>query len=512
MKKTICLCAICLLIHSALFAQPGSLDSSFSKDGIVKIKIGNLESSTSSSIAIQSNNKIVIAGSTYMPGETYIGLVRYNPNGMLDHSFGNNGQVTTHFNEVSVTTTSLLLLNDETIIVGGYSGNGSVMVKYKKSGLIDSTFGVNGEVNGDFPGAGAGILALAQQTDGKIIAAGRSGGNFTVARYYENGKLDSAFGINGLAITNIGQNTMDNGKAVAIQNDGKIIVAGNTIDKYGLLDAVLIRYKKNGQLDHSFGNNGIVVTDLGSRNDFYRSLVIQPNGKINAAGAKGLDFHLDFVVAQYNNNGTLDSSFGTNGLTSTDFGSTDDQANAISLQSNGEIVLAGSNQSWDGLHYTRFALARYKPNATLDSTFGVNGKLTTDFGSDAPDLANAIVIQPDGKIAVTGNSGSYAAIARYNADSSNLHFSGKNNFTNIQTGKSTTISLSPNPVKDVLNIQGMSAKKKTIEIMNASGSIMQRTVTSNNNYAYSTNQLKAGIYLVKIIEGEHITILKFVRE
>ena len=512
MKRYIFFLSLCLLLPTAfVFAQPGTLDSSFSSDGLVRTKIGAFGDSWARSIAIQSDQKIIIGGLTYTGSVYDFALVRYNTNGGPDNGFGTNGQVTTSFNGPGTGIESLLIQANGMIVAGGVSNFGAVMARYKKNGTLDSSFGIDGKVTSDFGGNEEGIYSLAFQTDGKIIAAGTSDGKFAVARYKQNGTRDSTFGTNGLVTTSTGNNTTNGGRAVSLQTDGKIVVAGFRYPKNGIHDAVLIRYKKNGEIDSSFGVNGIVITDLGSANDYYTSVVIRSDGKIITAGAAGGSFQLNFVVAQYNKKGKLDSGFGTNGFTTTDFSTTDDKANSLALQADGKIVVAGSTESTQVPSYVKFALARYMQNGILDSTFGTNGQLTTDFGGRDPDGAYALAIQQDGKIVGTGRSGIYAAVARYNSDSSNLHFAKTDNLiSQQQTDKS--ISLSPNPVKDVLYLRDMSTNKKNIAIVSENGSTSQHFATENSSFTINTRQLKAGVYFVKIIEGEKTTTLKFLKE
>ena len=507
MKRYIFFLSLCLLLPTAfVFAQPGSLDSSFSNDGLVKTKISPSGGSAVLSIAVQNDGKIIAAGQTFEGSGYSFGLVRYSSSGIPDNSFGNKGLVTTKFNSLSASIGSIAIQTNGMIVAGGFSTGGALMVRYKKSGALDNSFGIDGKITSDFGGSDEGIYSIVLQSDGKIIAAGGAGGQFAVARYKQNGTRDSTFGINGLVTTGLGHNTTSKGRGVTIQSDGKILIAGYTVDKHGEYNAVLIRYKKNGRLDNHFGNGGIVITDLGSSSDTYTSLIIRPNGKINTAGFIGNIHQENFVLAQYNNDGILDSSFGTNGFTSTDFSNAGDEANALALQADGDIILAGTTQSWEAPHYIKFALARYTQNGTIDSAFGADGKVVPDFGG----YGLALNIQFDGKILAGGSSGVYAVVARYNADSSNLQFD--KNLTKQQINKSTTISLSPNPVKDVLYLRGMSTNKKSISIISENGSASQHIVTENSSYTINTKQLKAGVYFVKITEGGKTTTLKFLKD
>jgi hypothetical protein len=174
-------------------------------------------------------------------------------------------------------------------------------------------------------------------------------------------------------------------------------------------------------------------------------------------------------------------------------------------------VLAGYNETYP---YS-FVLDRYKKNGILDSAFGINGEVTTNFGSGTSDVTSSIAIQADGKIVAAGYSQSTVysfAVARYNSDNpSNKH---DNNFSNLQEQNTTpsNIHLSPNPVKDVLHIEGLSSSAKTISIIDVSGKLLQQTLTANRSCSFNTKQLAAGIYFIRVDEGEKATTLKFIKD
>src|SRR5437870_4521249 len=266
-------------------------------------------------------------------------------------------------------------------------------------GDLDATFGTGGRVLTDF-GGGAGARALALQADGRIVVAGRSrvavGDDFALARYNPNGSLDSSFGSGGRVLTDFGLD--DEARAVVLQADGKIVVAGG----FGGAFFALARYNADGTLDPSFGSEGRVFTNFGGR-DGARALALQADGKIVATGFASSDFgtRRRFALARYNPDGSLDRQVVTSFADR-------DEASALALQSARKIVVAGFSEA-GGRH--DFALARYNPDGTLDLTFGTGGKVTTDFGGF--DDAFALALQTDGKIVVAGSDGSDFALARY---------------------------------------------------------------------------------------------------
>jgi len=270
-----------------------------------------------------------------------------------------------------------------------------------KDGDLDFTFGDDGKVITDFGGSSSG-RAVAVQKDGKIVVAGNSSGDFAVARYNRDGSLDVNFGTGGTVTTDFGGDD-DSGNAVAIQQDGKIVVAGSAGSEENSNFAVA-RYNRDGSLDVNFGTGGTVTTDFGGDLDFGSAVTLQKDGKIVVAGSSDNDF----AVARYNTDGSVDMSFGTGGKVTTDFGG-DDNGTGVAIQKDGKIVVSGGSDN-------DFAVARYNTDGSLDATFGTGGLVITDFGGSV--FGRAVVLQKDGKIVVAGNSDGDFAVARYNADGS----------------------------------------------------------------------------------------------
>jgi uncharacterized delta-60 repeat protein len=246
----------------------------------------------------------------------------------------------------------------------------------------------------------------------RLLGAGVAVVLFTLARQSLQaaaGDLDPAFGLDGQVATDF-KRSNDLAYAVALQPDGKLVVAGirfvgNSAEGG---DFVVARYKTDGTLDKTFGENGSVITDFGLT-ETPSAVVIQPDGKIIVAGGTYPIFPSQggqFALARYASNGTLDTSFGSGGLVRTTFGSEGCYASALALQADGKIIAAGTkyiNFSSDESSDTDFGLARYNPDGSLDSTFGSGGLVATDFHQRNDD-ALAVLIQPDGKIVATGDA------------------------------------------------------------------------------------------------------------
>ena len=355
--------------------------------------------------------------------------------GDLDPSFGNGGKVTTNFSRFDLCN-DIALQADGKILAAGASISFDLdpdflLVRYNTDGSVDTTFGSGGKVATDFPGQSF-IQEIAIQPDGKIVAAGFSlvaqGFNdFVLARYNTDGSLDLSFGAGGKVTTDFSGGP-DSIQAVALQADGKIVAAGDSRSPAGPLgastrDFAVARYNTNGSLDMTFGDGGKVTTDILGDGDNIFSVLIEPDGKIVAAGVNFLRFAGgDIAVVRYNTDGSLDTTFGMGGKVTTDFFGFTDQAFGIARLSDGKLVLAGRASSAPFLTSSDFALVRYNTNGSLDTTFGTGGKVTTDFFGQF-DLSSSLAIQPDNKIVIGGQANindqnSEFALARYNSDGS----------------------------------------------------------------------------------------------
>jgi len=382
----------------ARYNPDGSLDSSFGNGGKAFADFTN-QSDRAYTVTIQSDGKILIAGITYNGNQTDAALVRYNSNGSLDTTFGNAGQVSTNFEGKSEWIKSVAVQPDGKIIVGGYLTQNDtylntdfILIRYNSDGSLDNSFGNGGRVLTAMSDGQDAITSILIQPDGKIVVAGNAMNNngyinSILARYNSNGSIDTNFGTNGKVITDF-PGTDDFGNSVALQSDGKIVVAGSTGNIGISGDFALARYNSDGTLDGSFGNGGKVVTDLSS-NDAGQSLAILQNGKIVVSGfAQNVSDRRDLALAVYNSNGSLDTSFGDNGKVITPVSSSYFQNTAVAVQSDNKIVVTGSDTG-------DFIIARYEaPSSNIPVALDViyHKLATSEFSQD---WSNANLITTD---------------------------------------------------------------------------------------------------------------------
>ena len=409
------------------YLPDGSLDPGFGGGrGSVRTAIGTGDD-FASALARQSDGKLIAAGyaSNGLSSEAKdFAVVRYLPDGSRDPGFGSAGIVRTHVYGEDFGT-AVLQQSDGRIVVAGYGyitgvGYNVCLVRYLADGTLDPSFGSGGKVISDLGASNERVKAMLQQPDGKLVVAGNASGDILLARYNDDGSLDPSFGVGGKVNTPVGASG-DGANALIRQADGKLVAAGHTqLSVAGAgLGFALARYDADGTLDPSFGTGGTVTTRLGVDDEIY-SLLQQPDGKLVAAGQAAAVYappQYNFGVARYNANGSLDTSFGIGGKVTTSIENPDSIARGVIQQPDGKLVAGGSTHGG----YDKVALARYQTNGGLDASFGSGGKVATAV-SIANAQGQAILTQADGNLIVAGSTSQpfYAefALVRYRPDGS----------------------------------------------------------------------------------------------
>ncbi len=437
---------LCLGSVHLVHAASSDVDTSFAGGGALLTQIGPYNDRAVAT-APQSDGKWLVVGDTATNGAFGdVAIVRYTASGQLDTSFGSsgNGRVIAKIPSYS-NATSIAVQPDGKILIAGTAmdidpvskiwRNYVFVARYLSSGLPDSSFGGGGFVKSDLSGLGDVGSAMALQADGKILVVG-SGAVGTLAsakrafqavRYLSNGAMDTSFGTGGKFLAQLSTISHSEANAVALQTDGKIVLAGNTYTGGGT-DVAVVRLTANGLFDATFGQNGVVKTTYNSGNvnftEHARAIAVQPDGKIVVAGSGSLSFtNGDGQVAlfRYNSNGSLDSGFGNSqGYTIHDISTGLDEAQSISLAADGRILLAGTAY-WPSNGNAVATLSRYDSNGRIDSTFsnGGNGFLTLP----SMLVGSGVAIGGNGRIVVTGHSArdaSFFATRAYVGDTLDL--------------------------------------------------------------------------------------------
>jgi uncharacterized delta-60 repeat protein len=383
-------------------ASAGDLDPGFGTGGKVITDLGGV-GDFAHGAALQPDGKIVVAGASGPNTGGRFTVVRYGTDGNLDRSFGRAGKVRTEFGRTDEIAIGVAVQPDGKIVAAGSAGEGYqshhdfALARYEPDGTPDTSFGGDGKVTTDFGGPFDLASAVVVQPDGKIVAAGfgsriRSRHEFALARYGADGVLDPTFGEGGTVTTPLGRFNDAGAFDLVLLPDGKLLAAGR--GDYlpdGTMEFALARYQPDGSLDPTFGSGGVVTTNL----DGYGATgaAVQPDGRIVVAGQVRLADHNAFLVARYLPDGAVDRSFGIEGVVTTDFG-VGAGAEDVAVGPDGSIVAAGGAGG-------RFAVARYRPNGRPDPTFGDGGTVTTGFPGDSG-FALAVLVQPNGGIVAVG--------------------------------------------------------------------------------------------------------------
>ena len=405
-----------LWIGSSLpaLAQAGDLDLTFSGDGIARTNF-TPRGDFAWAIAVQADGKIVAAGAS--GGGRHFALARYSTDGRLDTTFGGDGRVVTPMTTADDIIHAVEFQADQRIVVAGQVGGKGGrygLARYNTDGSLDTSFGGDGRVMTNLTRSWDLAWGLAVQPDGGIVAVGASGfagGGFSAVRYLPNGRVDTTFSVDGKAMNNFTSGD-DWAWDVALQADGKIVVAGIASASRSDRLVAMLRYNGDGTLDTAFSGDGKLTRNVTRGWDDASGVEIQPDGKIVTAGAVG-GFGGRLLVLRFDADGRLDPTFSGDGIAAANFTRRDDFAWDLTLQTDGKVVAAGT--AGIGAGEGSFAVARYGTGSRLDSSFGGDGKVVTDVTTGI-DVATAVAVQADGAIVVggeIGRTGGRFGVARY---------------------------------------------------------------------------------------------------
>lgn len=441
---TVVSAATALALALPAHAAAGDLDTTFSSDGKTTTDFSGIpaQPDIANDVAVQPDGKIVAAGrgglnAPGVGGTAQFAVARYNTDGSLDTSFGSGGKVQFRFFDPPNTNfaRNVVIQSDGKILVSGLAGPNeqtasAALARLNTDGSLDTSFSGDGKVTLNISsGVGNGFRGIAQQTDGKIIAAGAAGTDAFIARFNSDGSLDTGYGSSGtgwekptvLASTHFFDLRLDSsGRAVA----GGFQTTANNTNAF-----LAARFTTGGVLDTGFNGVGFTSVNLTTLNDMAFAVDLDGD-KILLAGAANITdpFNIQgngkIGVVRLNSGGSLDTSFDSDGKVVTDVTGNVDQARDVQVQSTGKVVVSGVRNTisafpTDPVDGTTL-VARYNSDGSLDAAFGTGGLVTTPF-SGGPDVwrgseivgsklvtaGGATVTKPD------GTQGLSFAVARY---------------------------------------------------------------------------------------------------
>lgn len=498
--------------------------------------------------------------------------------GILDNEFGENGVKRISFSDKNTRGNNLLYLDDGSIILGinsdeSYYGsliNRSFYIfKLFPNGEIDTNFGQNGHLyypNGD--NGRSYVCSMTQQSDGKFIVNCTIDGYQKLLRFQQDGIIDLSFGNSGIV------NINDESK-IALQSDGKIVLAGQYYDGFDNL-YYFSRYNIDGTIDNSFGNNGNIQTDVTSfRFDLCQSIKINSDNEIIAVGTSYDEAtQRNAVIVRFSENGTLDGSFGDNGVVITDFNSLSNHGEFkdVDILPNGEIIASGNMKysgGTGGMGGSKPAIVKYNSNGSLNTSFGNQGVVIMNTIYDANDNLMTLIVQPDNKI-LFGGGASFPYpymqtdfyISRLNSDGSiDTEFGNNGNFlTNFKNAETnyvydlcidnqgkilafgttkditnqffnaiicrltneslsikdlfddSQIDIYPNPTNDKISIEG-NYEFSRIEFYNSTGQLCKSLKYDKqlDNMQFDISELNAGIYIIKLLSEDNKIFKKLIK-
>jgi len=507
-KLFLTIAAIAVFSNAEICAQ--SPDNTFGTNGKAYTSFGSFSSYFHTMILLP-DGKIISAGEN--SNTTFAILVsKHNADGTPDLTFNSTGMKRIDYGSAYEFCYSGLAQADNKLVLAGSSNGNAALARLLPDGDLDTTFSSDGKVTLSFgAGNGSSFQKILLQPNGKIIAIGEayntSSFDFAAARFNSNGSIDPTFGDNGKTTINFnGYN--DFGRNAVLQPDGKILIAGAAKNNNGNSSIALLRLNGDGTLDNTFGTGGkTTLTISGVADDYAESVVQLTNGKILVGGYSAGDF----LVMRYNNNGTPDNTFGTNGYTLTDFDNFQDKAYTLAVDAVGSIYLGGHGYETGNGGLFHYAIAKYNSEGILDNLFNADGKMTVVMGADQSTIFE-MAIQPDGKLLFGGQS---TNIAGGLTDFSLLRLENTNVSINEKGIAESAVLVYPNPSTDFITLNMADDLPSLIyefEIYAANGQLVQvGTGNSSIEKEIGITALKPGIYMLNILISGQMKTMKFTK-
>ena len=403
MRRTtlVAIAFVVTLIAGVARAGPGTLDPFFSHDGI---QTAFPNGGVAYAVAIDHHDRIVVAGST-LGRHPDIALARFTPGGRLDPTFGHGGKVVTDLGANDYAFDVAIEDDGGIVVVGERAAAVSdrfVVQRYRPSGTLDPGFANAGTALTGFGRRFQSASAVTITPGGRIVVAGSTSNGITsrsaVARYLPDGRLDRGFGGDGRVTTDVSPSA-EQFTDVVVQPGGRVVAAGwAEVSLVPVFDAV--RYTTAGRLDPTFDGDGISRVDVAPGADRARAIVRQDDGTFVLAGGVSASGRGEWGVIRLGPRGHLDPTFADHGRLVTDFGPGFDEAQGVAVQANGKVLVAGRIRvgTKDDI-----GVLRLKAGGGRDRTFGAGGRAVTDVAGGSDD-ARDLTIAPNGKIVVVGEA------------------------------------------------------------------------------------------------------------
>jgi uncharacterized delta-60 repeat protein len=422
----------------------GSLDTSFGGgDGIVDVGPTPFGYSTISDLKLQPDNKIVVSYSVFED----VTIGRFNEDGSVDTTFGNGDGVANQHIANSDFAHRLALAGDGSIFVSGSSDEThqnfykAILVKFKPDGSgVDTAFGNGGALRGwDSPQLnGFDISSMVVAPGNKLLIGGDSNGGFGVARLdISTGAADTSFSGDGRVTMPTGRT--GNQSSLVLQDDGRIVFSSSgqvpnvpSENARQAYDFYVYRLESDGDIDPTWNDNaGPTIVNFYNGMDAANAMAIQSDGKVVVAGytepPTANERFTNTALARFTASGKLDTTFSGDGKAGADFPGVHRDAASIVVQSDGKTLVGGTISQASAASPTGisedFFLTRYNVNGTLDTAFGAGGTVIRDVFYGQFDVLSDVIVQPNGKILALGSTARFGreadvALVRFNADGS----------------------------------------------------------------------------------------------
>lgn len=394
-------------------------------------------------------------------------------------------------------------------MVGAYTWNNEygefVAMRLNEDGSFDTTFGDQGIKIVETSRSDV-AEAISIQQDGKILIAGYSNDQFAVLRLNIDGSIDTDFGVNGWAINEF-EGALSYIMDIEIQGDGKIVQAGFLINSYQPIEMAASRLNEDGTIDTTFGTNGKVRFNIGEGNDFVSGVALQDDGKIILGGHKWIsneELRHDFALVRLNADGSHDTSYGESGVATAQIVDGANYTSAIVIQEDQKVVLAGST---DKAQDYRLGLVRFNADGSLDETFGGDGTGMVSPNLNGQDsFGEGVALQADGKIILVGRTyptftTSAMVVMRFD-----------NSILGVTDNFLSEVRLYPNPASEYIVLQLTdNSSLLYVEIVDILGKKVYASEI-NQNERIDISHLVQGTYFVKLSLSDNSEVIRFIKK